>query len=86
MDTLNNLAISPTGFVFDPSTGATYTVNASGRVLLEGIRDGLGLEALVDALGTQFDVAEADLRRDVLEYARFLREQQLVPASFELES
>lgn len=86
MDTLNNLAISPTGFVFDPATGATYSVNATGRAVLEGIRDGLGLEALVAHLSERFQVGQADLRRDVLEYARVLREQQLVPASFELES
>jgi len=86
MDTLNNLAISPTGFVFDPTTGATYSVNATGRAVLEGIRDGLGLEALVAQLSERFAVGEADLRRDVLEYARVLREQQLVPNTFELES
>jgi hypothetical protein len=39
---LSNLALSPTGFVFDPRTGATYTVNPTGRAVLEALRDGGG--------------------------------------------
>ncbi len=83
-DRLAQLAISPTGFVFDPRSGATFTVNASGRLLIEGIRDGEGLESIVEAITEAFDVGEADLRRDALEYTRVLRDQGLLPADFEL--
>jgi len=81
---LTQLAISPSGFVFDPRSGATFTLNDTGRVLVEGIRDGLGLDELVEALADRFDAAGADLRRDALEYARLLREQGLLPTDFEL--
>jgi hypothetical protein len=84
-DRLAQLAISPTGFVFDPRSGASFTVNATGRMLLEGLRDGCLLDELVERLGGAFDVGQHDLRRDALEYVRLLRDQGLVPTDFQLD-
>ena len=78
------LAISPTGFVFDPRSGATFTVNDTGRTIIEALRDGRGLDATVTALAGGFDIGRADLRRDVPEYVRMLRDQGLVPEDYEL--
>lgn len=82
---LHNLAISPSGFVFDPQSGATFSVNPTARLLLEGIRDGLGLDALVLAVQGQFETYGEDLRRDALEFTRLLQDQGLLPREFELE-
>ena len=83
---LDQLAISPSGFVFDQRTGATFTVNDTGRTLIERIRDGATLEELVVELKQRFDVAPGiDLRRDVLEYVRSLQDSGLLPPGFELE-
>jgi len=81
---LNNLAISSSGFVFDPATGATYTANPSGRKILEGLRDGRTLDEIAQMLSACFKVGEVDLRRDVLEYVRTLRHNGLLAADFEL--
>ncbi len=81
---LAQLAISPTGFVFDPRTGSTYTLNATGRTIVEGLRDGDGLDDLVERLRDGFDCNGGDLRRDVLEYVRLLREHKLLDADWEL--
>ncbi len=83
-DRLASLAISPTGFVFDPRSGATFTVNATGRTIIEALRDGRGLDDAVTMLAGAFDSGRADLRRDVLEYVRVLRDQGLLPADYEL--
>ncbi len=83
-DRLASLAISPTGFVLDPRSGATFTVNDTGRTIIECLRDGAGLDASVAKLAGSFDSGRADLRRDVLEYVRQLRDQGLLPADYEL--
>lgn len=84
-DSLDHLAVSPSGFVFDPSTGATFSANPTARLLLEGVRDGLGLAALVDRLTGDFELPpEADLPRDVLEFVRVMQEQGLLDPGFEL--
>lgn len=83
-DRLSQLAISASGFVFDPRSGATFTVNDTGRTIIEGLRDGSGLDDIVSALKDAFATDRADLRRDTLEYVRQLRDQGLLPADFEL--
>ncbi|MBN2799871.1 MAG: PqqD family protein [Deltaproteobacteria bacterium] len=81
-----DLAISPSGFVFDPRTGATFSANPAARLLLEGMQEGEGLAALVARLQAHFEVGEADdLERDVLEFLRVLQDETLVPAERELE-
>ena len=85
MDRLQALAISPSGFVFDAANGATFTVNQPGRLILEGMQSGLGLQALVDRLVQAFYTGTSDLRRDVLAFVRNLKLQGLVDDSFQLE-
>lgn len=82
---LGQLAIAPSGFVFDPTTGSTFTANVTGRVVIEGLRDGDDLDRLIERIEEGFEADAADLRRDVLEYVRILRDQGLLPADFELE-
>ena len=84
-DSLQHLAISPSGFVFDPTVGATFTANPAARVLLEGIRDGLGLEALAELLEERFEIHGEDLSRDVLEFVRVLQDEGVLPRAFELD-
>jgi len=86
MQALAQLALSPSGFVFDPRTGATFTVNPSGVVLLEGLREGQRLTELVHTLEQQFDARAGDLARDVLEFVRRLQVEGLLARDFELEA
>ncbi len=84
MNPLDQLAVSPSGFVFDPRTGATFSVNVTGRLLLEALREGRGLADLTALLAEQFDAGRADLHRDVLEFVHLLRSEGLLSNGFEL--
>ena len=79
---LLDLAVSDSGFVFDPRSGTTFTVNKTGVVLLRGIVRGLDRGRLMDELETQFEVLEADLHRDIDEFVQLLRENGLVNQDF----
>lgn len=71
-----DLAVSESGFVFDPYGGQTYSVNAPGRVILEALRRGEDVAGIEAALRAAFEVEPAaDLGRDVREYLLQLREQ-----------
>ncbi|HMV65409.1 MAG TPA: HPr-rel-A system PqqD family peptide chaperone [Myxococcota bacterium] len=83
-ESLLQLAISPSGFVFDPRSGATFSLNESGRLIVEGLRDGDDLASIVRRLEDRFDTAGADLQRDVLELVRLLQEHGLVQPGWEL--
>ena len=75
---LRELAFSETGFVFDPYTGATFTVNPTGKAILEALRRGDRREAIVDHLRGHFDVNGEDLARDLDEFVHLLRQHGLV--------
>lgn len=81
---LKDLALSESGFVFDPYTGATFTANATGLAVLRGLREGLNRPQIVGRLGDEFSVAGSpvQLDSDVGDFLRLLVQQALVPASF----
>lgn len=81
---LEHLAISPSGFVFDPLSGQTFTTNEVGRVILEGLRDGEDLNRLVARLTDRFEVGSADLVRDVLDFVRVLQAEGLLSRDLRL--
>lgn len=78
---LRELAISDTGFVFDPRTGSTFTVNGTGLLVLQGLREGQAVEAIVERLAGRFGRPRAELSRDVGEFIRLLEQHALVAAS-----
>ncbi len=82
---LDDLAISPNGFVFDTRSGATFSLNPTAIQLIEGLREGLGLAGMVERLRNAFDAKGADLQRDVLEYVRALKVEGLLDSDFELQ-
>lgn len=84
MQRLKDLALSPSGFVFDPFTGATFTANSTALFLLEQLREGRSRADLVAGLRERFDTRDEDLPRDVDDLVATLRLHGLVPADFEV--
>jgi PqqD family protein of HPr-rel-A system len=72
---LHDLALSDSGFVFDPMTGHTFTVNASGLSILHWLKEGVDLAEIPHRLGDQFELGEGeDPARDVQDFLMQLRE------------
>ncbi len=78
MQRLRSLALNPDGFVFDPTTGESFTLNPTGLVLLEGLRDGLSPEELTASLTSKFEVTAEDASRDVDDFLDHLRSFRLL--------
>ncbi len=77
--TLRDLAISDTGFVFDPSTGNTFTVNSTGLVLLKELVRGAAPADLPAMLAERFECsADQDPARDVVDFVGMLNDAGLL--------
>ncbi|MSQ72420.1 MAG: PqqD family protein [Betaproteobacteria bacterium] len=74
-ETVARLALSDSGFVFDPLSGRSYSVNATGLAVLRLLQQPTGLAKVVEALELQFEGDAATLERDVIEFAGVLRSQ-----------
>jgi len=74
-ETVGRLALSDSGFVFDPVTGRSFSVNATGLAILRLLQKPTGLAEVVEALQERFMSDAATLERDVIEFAGVLRSQ-----------
>lgn len=75
VEVTGRLALSNSGFVFDPVSGASYTVNTSGLAILRALQDGCGqITDMMRTLDAEFETPLSVLERDVIEFAGHLRE------------
>jgi PqqD family protein of HPr-rel-A system len=76
---LHDLALSDSGFVFDPTTGHTFTVNATGLAVLRGLKAGDPETKIAAALSEGFEMdGGEDPMRDVADFLTSLRALGLV--------
>lgn len=75
---LQNLALSDTGFIFDPSTGRTYTLNETAVFIIKHLKDSKKQETIITALMAEYDVERDNAERDFLDLVIQLKEMGLI--------
>ena len=75
---LSALAISDSGFIFDPITGHSFTSNETGISIINLLKQGYGTDEIVDELLEIYDVEENQLEVDVLDFLQNLKNYNLV--------
>ncbi len=71
---LSHLALSDNGFLFDSSTGRTYTLNSTGTFILKKLIDGLSRKDILSALVEEYDVTEITASHDLDKFLDYLSE------------
>jgi PqqD family protein of HPr-rel-A system len=72
------LAVNEEGFVFDPQTGESFTVNETGKVILKALIESKEKEAIAMTLTEQFEVSLSEAQTDVRDFIDHLRSYQLL--------
>ncbi len=80
LNKIKNLALSETGFLFDPATGNTYTLNESAVFMLKALKDGKSPAAIAGDLTAEFEVSEAQAGEDVSDAILQLKEAGFIAA------
>ena len=71
---VRDVAVSDSGFVFDPATGHTFTVNATGLTILRMLKDGVSEDEMKLRLASDFALeSEDDPGRDIQDFVVQLR-------------
>jgi hypothetical protein len=73
IDTVKRLALSDSGFVFDPVSGKSYTVNETGFWLIKQLQLDSNLDELKTKIAREFDGAEKTIERNVIEFLEQIR-------------
>lgn len=73
-----NIAISETGFIFDPTTGDSFTLNPVGRELLGMIKQGTPFADISSEFITKYDVDASSFERYYYDFVATLNQMQLI--------
>ena len=77
MNRLSKLAINSEGFIFDPTTGDSFTVNPTGLFIINSLRDGKNTEEIATTLSKVFDDTPEEISKDISDFITHLNTYNL---------
>lgn len=73
MKNLLDIAISETGFVFDPSTGHTFRLNGTGMSIMKMFQNGYEIHMIAEKIAEEFDIDKEGALEDIEEFVSLLK-------------
>ncbi|MBE9468209.1 MAG: PqqD family protein [Bacteroidetes bacterium] len=73
-----NIAISETGFIFNPSTGDSFTLNPIGIEILSFIENEKKYEEISDAILEKYDVDTITFEKNYYDFIQMLKNNHLL--------
>jgi len=73
-----NIAISDNGFVFNPSTGDSFTMNNTGKEVLLLIKEGKSVDEISEILMEKYDVDSTTIERYLTDFMNDLSVNNLL--------
>ena len=74
----NDIAISDTGFVFNPSTGDSFTLNEIGKEIILAIKKNMSQTEILSYLQGIYDVDAITLEKNYYDFIQMLDQYNLV--------
>ncbi len=78
MNKLRQLAINEEGFIFDPSTGESFTTNQTGVFILKMLKEGKKEEEILEKITEEFSVDKETAERDLLDFIERLKNYRII--------
>lgn len=72
MEALKDLYFNEKGFVFDPDSGAIYSLNTAGSFIVKQLQKGVPANRLLGEMRKNFDVDETTARGDLRQFLDLL--------------
>jgi hypothetical protein len=72
-----NIALSDNGFVFNPTTGDSFTLNGTGREVLLLIKEGKSLDQIKELMLEKYEVDRIILERYLEDFVNELNSNNL---------
>ena len=72
------IAISESGFIFNSSTGDSFTLNPIAVEIIEMIKNGLDLNEIRKNLLKEYDVQESVLEKSIDEFVLSMKEYKII--------
>lgn len=72
-----NLAISENGFLFNPITGESFSVNPIGALIIDLFKEGQSPEQIIKEIKTSYNADESTIEKDLYDFTALLEQYQL---------
>lgn len=73
-----NLAVSETGFIFNPTSGDSFTANEIGTEIINLMKESKNIADIKTVLLAKYDVESSQLEKDVDDFMVLLRDNNLI--------
>jgi hypothetical protein len=73
-----NIALSENGFVFNPTTGDSFTMNNTGKEVIMMIKEGKDLKTITGIMAEKYDVDQNTLERYLADFLNDLNVYNLL--------
>lgn len=72
MKVLKNIALSNSGFVFNPNTGDSFSVNPIGLKILRELQSGLTIDEIKIGMLNQYQTDKETIERDIYDFLKMI--------------
>lgn len=72
MKIIKNIALSDTGFVFNPSTGDSFSVNPIGLSILKDFKDGKSEDEIKKRLYSEYQTDKETIEKDLYDFMKMI--------------
>jgi len=77
MNIRKNIAVSETGFIFNPLTGDSFSVNETGLFVLQKLKEEANEETILKAFQQEFELDRNTAEIDLNDFLSMLKSYQL---------
>jgi len=78
MNRLHQLALNDEGFIFNPSTGESFTVNGTGLFIINLLKQDKSPEEIAQALNEEYLDIPDSVERDIIDFIAHLKTFRLL--------
>ncbi len=73
-----NIAVSETGFIFNPSTGDSYSINRVGQEILGYLREEKSTAEITSMMTTLYDIDPSSFEKYFYDFISMLKQFELL--------
>jgi hypothetical protein len=78
MQIKKNIAVSETGFVFNPTTGDSYTINQVGQEILGYLGENRSLAEITSLMTSSYEIDPSSFEKYYFDFISMLRQFELL--------
>ncbi|MBN2639151.1 MAG: PqqD family protein [Bacteroidales bacterium] len=73
-----NIAVSENGFLFDPNSGESYSLNKTGQLIVKLISEGKTESEIIEVVKEKYEVETTSLQRYLDDFIMMLQQMNLL--------